>query len=72
MEKLFDIGTLKDRPVELYELCVLLGPDLQLHPAWDESSECYSAIKAVVNSLWAALPPVLTIDFRDPDELDAT
>lgn len=72
MEKILDIGTLKDRPVELYELCVQLGPDLQLHPAWDESSECYAAIKAVVNSLWAALPPVLTIDFRDPDDPAAT
>ena len=72
MEKFLDIGTLKDRPAELYELCLRFGPDLPLNPAWDENSECYAAMKVVVNSLWAALPPVLTIDFRDPDELAAT
>lgn len=63
-----DIGKLRDNPEALYRLCILveLANDCI---AWDTESDCYRAFRAVMNSLWSSLPPVVVSDFRDPDTI---
>lgn len=70
-DMVYDIGKLRDNPDSLYDLCILIWQCEDLL-AWDKDSECYKAFHAVVNSLWGALPPVITIDLRDPDTIPQT
>ncbi len=65
-EPVYDIGNLRDRPDCLYDICTFLMTCDDTF-IWDRDSECYKAFHAVLNSLWGALPPTVTIDLRDPD-----
>lgn len=70
-EQMYDIGSLRENPNRLYDICTfLLICDDAL--TWDRNSECYKVFHAVVNSLWGALPPTVTIDQRDPDAISQT
>lgn len=68
MDTAYDIGNMRDNPVALYDLCIFIM-ECEDRFVWDVDSECYKAFHAVVNSLWSALPPVITIDLRDPDTI---
>lgn len=68
MEDRYDIGKLRDNPSCLYDLCLLIWL-CDESGVWDRDSECYKAFHAVVNSLSCALPPLITIDLRDPDAM---
>lgn len=70
-ETVYDIGNLRDRPECLYDLWTfLLTCDDSF--IWDRDSECYKVFRTVVDSLCDALPSVITIDLRDPDEVSKT
>lgn len=67
MRKIYDVGDLKNHPTVLYDLCVKLDP-LEFCP-WNgfPDSEALQVLRDVVNSLWSALPPVITIDLCSDD-----
>lgn len=37
--------------------------------ALDRDSEFYKVLHALNNSAWASLPPVVTMDFREPEKM---
>lgn len=70
-DMVYDIGSLRQQPDCLYDICTFLSM-CDDSMAWDRDSECYKAFHAVLNSLWGALPHVVTIDMRDPDTVSQT
>lgn len=63
----YDIGALKDHPVQLYDLAKIVGDILEIISP-ETSPEIWNVLHKVNFSLWSNLPPVITIDFRDPDD----
>lgn len=63
----FDIGDLKNDPERLYALAIGFH---QFYPGFDpdDTTELGQVLAAVDRSLWGNLPPVLVVDFRDPDD----
>lgn len=61
---MFDVG--KTEPICLYDLAVKLA-DVLSPVTIDPNSELYSALQAVVNSVWGQLPPKIVIEFPPDD-----
>lgn len=66
-DRLYDIGDLKDNPDALYDLAVKFSAFFELRPE-HETAEIWQVLQKVSDSLWGNLPPVVVIDFRDPDD----
>lgn len=64
---MYDIGDLKNDPEQLYDLAVMFRQFFECRTS-DQSAEIWEVLERVSASLWGNLPPVLTIDFRDPDD----
>jgi hypothetical protein len=60
---MYDIGNTDPRI--LYDFAVTL--EATTWTCLDPDSELYRAVKAVYDSVWGQLPPVIAIDFLDPD-----
>lgn len=67
MNDLYDIGDLKDDPTRLYDMAVQFEQFFQCRTP-DQTAEIWLVLEKVNNSLWRNLPPVVMIDFRDPDD----
>lgn len=65
--EMYDIGDLKDDPVRLYDLAIQFHQFFQCRSS-DETAEIWHVLQRVSNTLWGNLPPVVVIDFRDPDD----
>lgn len=63
----YDIGDLKDDPWRLYDMAVKFSQFFECC-AEHQTAEIWLILEKVSNSLWGNLPPVITIDFRDPDD----
>lgn len=63
----YDIGDLKNDPERLYDMAVQFQQFFQCRTA-DQTAEVWHVLERVSNSLWGNLPPVLVLDFRDPDD----
>ena len=70
-ELIYDIGSLRERPECLYDICTFLSVCDDSF-VWDRNSDCYKAFHAVFSSLWSALPPSVSIDLRDTDTISKT
>lgn len=66
-KSMYDIGDLKNDPVQLYDLAVRFSQFFETRSE-HQSAEIWSVLEGVSRSLWGNLPPVLVIDFRDPDD----
>lgn len=66
-ERLYDIGDLKNHPDMLYDLAVKFSAVFECRTD-DQTSEIWKVLERVSKSLWGNLPPVVVIDFRDPDD----
>ena len=66
-ETLYDIGDLKSNTVKLYDLAVMFSAFFDSFPE-DSTLELWHVLLRVQESLWSNLPPVVVIDFRDPDD----
>lgn len=64
---LYDIGDLKDSPDALYDLAVRFSAVFECR-ADHQTAEIWEVLEKVSRSLWGNLPPVVVIDFRDPDD----
>ncbi len=68
MKELYDLGVLKNDPVQLYNMAINFQQFFgEIRPPW-AVGEIWDVLEKVNNSLWVNLPPVITIDFRDPDD----
>lgn len=65
--KLYDIGDLKNDPWKLYNLATRFHDFFPMRGD-DQTAEIWLVLERVAHSLWDNLPPVVTIDFRDPDD----
>ena len=63
----YDIGDLKDDPWQLYDMAVKFSQFFQCRSE-HQTAEIWLVLEKVNNTLWGNLPPVITIDFRDPDD----
>lgn len=66
-ELLYDIGDLKNHPDALYDLAVKFSAVFECR-ADHQTAEIWQVLQKVSDSLWGNLPPVVVIDFRDPDD----
>lgn len=66
IDRLYDIGDLKNQPDRLYDLALQFSMVYQGFCVDD--AEIFTVLKKVHDSLWGNLPPVVVIDFRDPDD----
>lgn len=66
-DRLYDIGDLKDNPDALYDLAVKFSAFFECRPD-HQTAEIWQVLQKVSDSLWGNLPPVVVIDFRDPDD----
>lgn len=66
---MYDIGDLKDQPDRLYDMAVKFSQFFEMRSD-HETAEIWYVLQRISNSLWGNLPPVVTIDFRDPDDPD--
>lgn len=66
-DRLYDIGDLKDNPEALYDLAVKFSAFFECRPE-HQTAEIWQVLQKVSDSLWGNLPPVVVIDFRDPDD----
>lgn len=64
---MYDIGDLKDDPERLYDMAVKFSQFFDMRPE-HETAEIWYVLQRISNSLWGNLPPVVVIDFRDPDD----
>lgn len=64
---MYDIGDLKNDPEQLYDLAVKFSLFFELRPA-HQTAEIWQVLERVSRSLWGNLPPVIVLDFRDPDD----
>lgn len=64
---MYDIGDLKDDPEALYDMAIRFDQFFQMRADW-QTAEIWHVLQRVSNSLWGNLPPVVVIDFRDPDD----
>ncbi len=64
--EMYDIGELKNDPCRLYDLALLFSAFYE--GFCGDDSELFKILKKVNFSLWGNLPPVVTIDLRDPDD----
>lgn len=66
-ERLYDIGDLKNHPDTLYDLAVKFSAVFECRTEY-QTAEIWEVLERVSKSLWGNLPPVVVIDFRDPDD----
>lgn len=66
-DRLYDIGDLKDNPDALYDLAVKFSAFFECR-AEHQTAEIWEVLERISKSLWGNLPPVVVIDFRDPDD----
>ena len=66
-DRLYDIGDLKNHPDALYDLAVKFSAVFE-YRADHQTAEIWEVLECVSKSLWGNLPPVVVIDFRDPDD----
>lgn len=66
-ELLYDIGDLKNHPDVLYDLAVKFSAFFECR-ADHQTAEIWQVLQKVSDSLWGNLPPVVVLDFRDPDD----
>lgn len=64
---MYDIGDLKDNPEQLYDMAIRFQQFFETR-AEHQTAEIWHVLQKVSNSLWGNLPPVVVIDFRDPDD----
>ena len=64
---LYEIGDLKNSPDALYDMAVKFRQFFECRPP-EETAEIWLVLEKVGRSLWANLPPVVMIDFRNPDD----
>lgn len=67
----YDIGDLRNDPERLYDMAVQFHQFFQCRTD-DQTAEIWHVLERVSNSLWGNLPPVITIDLRDPDTIPQT
>lgn len=68
-EHMYDIGDLKNHPVELYDLAVKFSQFFEGQPPLGTGpAEIWDVLQCVSASLWGNLPPVFVVDFRDPED----
>lgn len=68
MYDMYDIGDLKDDPWRLYDMATKFHQFFECRDPKTETAEIWLVLEKVSNSLWGNLPPVIVIDFRDPDD----
>lgn len=66
-DQLYDIGDLKNHPDALYDLAVKFSAVFECR-ADHQTAEIWQVLQKVSDSLWGNLPPVVVIDFRDPED----
>ena len=66
-DRLYDIGDLKNHPDTLYDLAVKFSAFFECRTEY-QTAEIWEVLERVSKSLWSNLPPVVVIDFRDPDD----
>ena len=66
-QPMYDIGDLKDHPEQLYDLAVKFSQFFEMRLD-NQNAEIWQVLERVSHSLWGNLPPVIVIDFRDPDD----
>lgn len=64
---MYDIGDLKNDPDRLYHMAVCFSQFISGISPGDDG-ELATVFDSVNRSLWGNLPPVLVLDFRDPDD----
>ena len=64
---MYDIGDLKNDPERLYDMCVRFSQFFQTRSK-NQTAEIWYVLEKVNNSLWGNLPPVVIMDYRDPDD----
>lgn len=64
---MYDIGDLKDDPEQLYDLAVKFSQFFEMRPD-HQTAEIWHVLERVSHSLWGNLPPVIVLDFRDPED----
>lgn len=68
MAKLYELGNLKNNPQQLYDIAIKFSQFYDGICPPTEGGEIWDVLSKVNLSLWAYLPPVITIDLSDPDE----
>lgn len=68
MEKMYDLGDLKNEPDKLYDMAIGFNYVFGDCPPLGRKGEIWEVLACIQNTLWNNLPPVVTIDFRDPDD----
>ena len=66
-QPMYDIGDLKDHPEQLYDMAVKFSQFFEMRLD-NQNAEIWHVLERVSHSLWGNLPPVIVIDFRDPDD----
>lgn len=66
-QPMYDIGDLKNDPEQLYDMAVKFSQFFEMRPD-HQSAEIWHVLERVSRSLWGNLPPVIVLDFRDPDD----
>ena len=66
MNETYDIGSLKNDPVKLYDMAVCFLHFLDAHSP-ESNVELWDVLEKVNRSLWSNLPPVVKIDFLCED-----
>lgn len=64
---MYDIGDLKNDPGQLYDMAVKFSQFFEMC-ADHQAAEIWHVLERVSRSLWGNLPPVIVLDFRDPDD----
>lgn len=64
---MYDIGDLKNDPERLYDMAVRFEQFFECRLEY-QTAEIWEVLQKVSNSLWGNLPPVIVMDFRDPDD----
>ena len=64
---MYDIGDLKEHPAQLYEMAVQFSQFFECRLE-HQTAEIWHVLQKVSDSLWGNLPPVVVIDYRDPDD----
>ena len=64
---MYDIGDLKNDPERLYVMAVKFSQVFEMRSE-HQTAEIWLVLERVSHSLWGNLPPVIVLDFRDPDD----
>ena len=64
---MYDIGDLREDPERLYDMAVKFSQFFEMRSE-HQTAEIWHVLERVSRSLWGNLPPVIVLDFRDPND----